>query len=183
MQYIKERELELNNLKKENYILIEENRKLKNEIEKAKAFFEERDIIASRMKKIKEEKLEYFNLFLKFCKESVISLDSDLRIIYSSDSFYKMLGSEESMNVDGQYAYDVYSKYRGEENAKDNSEDEKWLRISKFIEENEYIMNTDIRNMFGVSSATASRMLNRFASEGKLQRMRVGSHWGYRVNG
>ena len=66
MQYIKERELELNNLKKENYILIEENRKLKNEIEKAKAFFEERDIIASRMKKIKEEKLEYFNLFLKF---------------------------------------------------------------------------------------------------------------------
>ena len=54
MQYIKERELELNNLKKENYILIEENRKLKNEIEKAKAFFEERDIIASRMKKIKE---------------------------------------------------------------------------------------------------------------------------------
>ena len=39
MQYIKERELELNNLKKENYILIEENRKLKNEIEKAKAFF------------------------------------------------------------------------------------------------------------------------------------------------
>lgn len=119
MQYIKERELELNNLKKENYILIEENRKLKNEIEKAKAFFEERDIIASRMKKIKEEKLEYFNLFLKFCKESVISLDSDLRIIYSSDSFYKMLGSEESMNVDGQYAYDVYSKYRGEENAKE----------------------------------------------------------------
>ena len=30
MQYIKERELELNNLKKENYILIEENRKKKN---------------------------------------------------------------------------------------------------------------------------------------------------------
>ena len=67
----------------------------------------------------------------------------------------------------------------GEENAKDNSEDEKWLRISKFIEENEYIMNTDIRNMFGVSSATASRMLNRLSSEGKLERVRVGSHWGY----
>lgn len=68
----------------------------------------------------------------------------------------------------------------GEEKAKANSEDEKWLKISKFMEENEYIMNADIRNMFGVSSATASRMLNRFASEGKLERVRVGSHWGYR---
>ena len=42
-------------------------------------------------------------------------------------------------------------------------------------------MNADIRNMFGVSSATASRMLKKYVSEEKLVRVKVGSYWGYEL--
>lgn len=111
--------LELEKLKKENEVLKKQNLRLKKDIENAKLHFKEKDIIDKKIKQIKEERLEYFNLFLKFCKESVIALDSDLRFIYTSDSFLKMIGHESKENLKGKHAYDVYSKYRGK----------KWRRV------------------------------------------------------
>jgi len=35
------------------------------------------------------------------------------------------------------------------------------------------------KSMFGVSSATANRILAGLANEGKVQKVRIGSSWGY----
>ncbi|MGN1116721.1 MAG: Fic family protein [Candidatus Ornithomonoglobus sp.] len=55
----------------------------------------------------------------------------------------------------------------------------RWNVISEFLEKHEYIMNSDIRTLLGVSSATATRILTGFAKSGKLKRKRIESHWGY----
>ncbi len=41
------------------------------------------------------------------------------------------------------------------------------------------ITNADVRRLFGVSSATATRLLGKLTEEGKLQKIRVGRSWGY----
>ena len=59
-------------------------------------------------------------------------------------------------------------------------EDEmRWLRIEKFLKKNGSIANADVREMFGVSSATANRILSRLADDGRIKKMRVGRYWGY----
>ena len=52
-------------------------------------------------------------------------------------------------------------------------------QIYKFLEHNEYIMNSDVQKLLAVSSATATRILTELSKTGKLQRIRIGSHWGY----
>ena len=42
-------------------------------------------------------------------------------------------------------------------------------------------MNADVRELCGVSAATANRILANFASDGKLMKSRVGGHWGYKL--
>lgn len=60
------------------------------------------------------------------------------------------------------------------------SEDEmRWLRIERFLKKNGSIANADVREMFGVSSATANRILSRLADDGRIKKMRVGKYWGY----
>ena len=59
-------------------------------------------------------------------------------------------------------------------------EDEmRWLRIERFLKKNGSIANADVREMFGVSSATANRILSRLADDGRIKKMRVGRYWGY----
>ena len=52
-------------------------------------------------------------------------------------------------------------------------------KINEFLELHEYIMNSDVQKILGVSSATATRILTAFAKTGELRRVRVESHWGY----
>lgn len=52
-------------------------------------------------------------------------------------------------------------------------------KINEFLKEHEYITNSDIRRLLGVSSATATRILKDFSQSRKLKRIRVKSHWGY----
>ena len=52
-------------------------------------------------------------------------------------------------------------------------------KIYEFLEINDYIMNNDVQELLGVSSATATRILTAFAKSGKLRRVRIESHWGY----
>ncbi len=111
--------LEIERLKKENRVLQQKNERLKKDMDNARILFNERNIVTRKMKQIKEQKLDHFNLFLKFCKESVIALDSDLRFIYSSDSFLKRIGYEVHRDLTGMHLYEVYSQYRGDENAKE----------------------------------------------------------------
>lgn len=51
--------------------------------------------------------------------------------------------------------------------------------INGFLDTHEYIMNSDLQKLLGISSATATRILTGFAKTGRLKRIRIESHWGY----
>ena len=61
-----------------------------------------------------------------------------------------------------------------------NTEQQRWYRIERFLEKQGVIANADVRELFGVSSATANRILAKLTGEGKLQKIRLGKSWGYR---
>ena len=62
---------------------------------------------------------------------------------------------------------------------KDKVED-RWEQIEQFLERHEVIQNADVRQLCGVSAATANRILATFTAEGKLAKCRKGGHWAYR---
>ena len=57
----------------------------------------------------------------------------------------------------------------------------RWYKIERFLRKNEVITNADVREMFTVSAATANRILAKLTDEGKLEKMRVGRTWGYKL--
>ena len=57
----------------------------------------------------------------------------------------------------------------------------RWYKIERFLRKNEVITNADVREMFGVSAATANRILAKLTDEGKIEKMRVGRTWGYKL--
>lgn len=62
---------------------------------------------------------------------------------------------------------------------KDKAAD-RWNQIEQFLECHEVIQNADVRQLCGVSAATANRILATFTAEGKLAKCRKGGHWVYR---
>lgn len=58
----------------------------------------------------------------------------------------------------------------------------RWLKIEKFLETHEYIMNADVRQLCNVSAATANRILAGLAADGKLIKCRHAGHWVYQEN-
>ena len=57
----------------------------------------------------------------------------------------------------------------------------RWKLIEEFLQTHEYIMNADVRELCGVSAATANRILVDFATGEKLIKCRVTGHWAYRL--
>ncbi len=57
--------------------------------------------------------------------------------------------------------------------------DIRFQQIDRFLGSHDYIMNKDIQTLFGVSPATATRILREFTNSGRLIRTRIKSHWGY----
>ena len=55
----------------------------------------------------------------------------------------------------------------------------RWQKIEQFLQTHEYIMNADVRELCGVSVATANRILAGFVADGKLVKYREGGHWAY----
>lgn len=62
---------------------------------------------------------------------------------------------------------------------KADKNDYRWNIILDFLNENNYIMNADVRDLLNVSSATANRILSGFVREGKLIKIRQGKTWAY----
>lgn len=60
-----------------------------------------------------------------------------------------------------------------------NKNDYRWNIISDFLNDNNYIMNADVRELLNVSSATANRILSVLVDEGKLMKIRKGKTWAY----
>ena len=58
-------------------------------------------------------------------------------------------------------------------------EEQRWLQIERFLKKHGTITNADVREMLGVSPATANRVLAKNVEAGKIQKVRIGKSWGY----
>ena len=57
----------------------------------------------------------------------------------------------------------------------------RWKKIEEYLKTHDYIMNADVRELCGVSAATANRTLSMLTIEGKLVKYRCGGHWAYHL--
>lgn len=57
----------------------------------------------------------------------------------------------------------------------------RWNAIETFLKRRGCIQSLDVQKMFGVSPATASRILGGFCKDGLLEKVRRGSHWVYQL--
>lgn len=57
----------------------------------------------------------------------------------------------------------------------------RWKQIEKFLETHEFIMNADVRNLCGVSAATANRILVRLVLEKQIKKSHMAGHWIYKL--
>ena len=57
----------------------------------------------------------------------------------------------------------------------------RWKKIEEYLKTHDYIMNADVRELCGVSAATANRILAYFVTGNKLVKCRVDGHWGYQI--
>ena len=57
----------------------------------------------------------------------------------------------------------------------------RWKKIEEYLKTHDYIMNADVRELCGVSAATANRILSSFVEKRKLSKYREGGHWSYKV--
>ena len=55
-------------------------------------------------------------------------------------------------------------------------------KIERFLQRNESITNSDVRQMFSVSAATANRILAKLVQQGMLKKVRFGKTWGYVID-
>ena len=55
----------------------------------------------------------------------------------------------------------------------------RWQKIEQFLQTHEYIMNADVRELCGVSAATANRILVGLVEDQKLARCHVDRYWRY----
>ena len=56
----------------------------------------------------------------------------------------------------------------------------RWKKIEDYLKIHDYIMNADVRELCGVSAATANRILASFVEVFKLKKYREGGHWAYK---
>ena len=57
----------------------------------------------------------------------------------------------------------------------------RWNKIQEYLKTHDYIMNADVRELCGVSAATANRILAQGVADKKLEKHRVHGHWSYRI--
>lgn len=55
----------------------------------------------------------------------------------------------------------------------------RWRKIEEFLKTHDYIMNADVRELCGVSAATANRILAELVMAEKLIKCLKGGHWAY----
>ena len=58
---------------------------------------------------------------------------------------------------------------------------ERWRQIEQFLESHDVIQNAEVRQLCGVSAATANRILAGFVAKGRLVKCRENGHWTYRL--
>ena len=56
----------------------------------------------------------------------------------------------------------------------------RWKKIEEYLKTHDYIMNADVRELCGVSAATANRILVKLVAEKKLIKYHQNKNWAYR---
>ncbi|WP_242956746.1 hypothetical protein [Flavonifractor sp. An82] len=57
----------------------------------------------------------------------------------------------------------------------------RWNKIQEYLKTHDYIMNADVRELCGVSAATANRILAGLVLERKLVKVHLDGHWQYKL--
>ena len=57
----------------------------------------------------------------------------------------------------------------------------RWKKTEEYLKTHDYIMNGDVRELCGVSAATANRLLAGLVAEDKLKKWRNSGHWAYKL--
>lgn len=57
----------------------------------------------------------------------------------------------------------------------------RWNKIQEYLKTHEYIMNADVRELCGVSAATANRILAGLVSEKQIKKSHIAGHWTYKL--
>lgn len=57
----------------------------------------------------------------------------------------------------------------------------RWKLIEEFLKTHDYIMNADVRELCGVSAATANRVLAEYVADNRLTKSFISGHWGYKI--
>ena len=55
-------------------------------------------------------------------------------------------------------------------------------KIQEYLKTHDYIMNADVRELCGVSAATANRILTNLATKNKIKKYHENGHWIYRID-
>lgn len=56
----------------------------------------------------------------------------------------------------------------------------RWKQIEAYLETHDYIMNANVRELCGVSAATANRILANLTANTKIKKYRKNGHWVYK---
>ncbi len=57
----------------------------------------------------------------------------------------------------------------------------RWKKIEEYLKTHDYIMNADVRELCGVSAATANRILSKLSAERRLLKYNRSGHWVYKL--
>ena len=87
-----------------------------------------------------------------------------------------MLSAIKASLIDAIHTSDVMSDGKMDKKAL------RWQKIEQFLQTHAYIMNADVRELCGVSAATANRILAGLANEEKLYKARANGHWVYQAS-
>ena len=66
-------------------------------------------------------------------------------------------------------------------NNRQNKNTSRWNKIQEYLKTHNYIMNANVRELLGVSSATANRILNKRVKTGVLAKCQINGHWAYKL--
>ena len=86
-----------------------------------------------------------------------------------------MLSAIKASLIDAIHTSDAMS------DGKMNKKTLRWQKIEQFLQTHEYIMNADVRELCGVSAATANRILAGLVEDKKLNKGWENGHWMYKI--
>ena len=75
---------------------------------------------------------------------------------------------------------EVINTSRGMSDGKMDKVTLRWNKIQEYLKTHDYIMNADVRELCGVSAATANRILAGLVVNSKLIKYRKNGHWVYK---